>query len=314
MIRSSLAAIWCASVLSAAEPAPPLATVNGQPISTAEVKEMALRNSHNVAKPEGFAAALQDAVNFELLAAEAEARGLAADPEVRKAIKTLLVQKLLQRASDPQTAATAALPTPHVTQDELQAAYDKNKADFTQPTLVKGQILFLPAVKGKDEELRTKLAAIKADITAKLPFGNLVAKHSNNPAAQSNGGQTGWLTEGQENKQYPQPVLTALFAAKQKEGITGPLTTPQGTYYFVLNDRREGKILSLPEVRRTIEERLLREKSRLGYDSYVASLSSKSEIVRDQAALTAAQAAFAAEAGGPPSGPVTVKATSSAAK
>jgi len=90
--------------------APPiLATVNGTPVTAVEVREMAMKNNRPIATKEGFEAALKDAVNFELLAAEAEKEGYQNDPEIRKLVKAMAVQRMLkEKVESPPTGPQAA--------------------------------------------------------------------------------------------------------------------------------------------------------------------------------------------------------------
>jgi peptidyl-prolyl cis-trans isomerase C len=307
-----------------AQNAPPiLATVNGRQVTAVQVREMAMKNNHPLATKEGFEAALKDAINFEVLAAEAAKQGYENDPEIRKLVKAMAVQRMLKEKVEAPAESARTQPRPSsasaqqelrpasaaiaVTDEELNALYEKSKAEFTQPTLVRGQVLFVLSRKGKESDYKKKLADVKAAIAAKTGFGDLVANFSDNPAAQTNGGMTNWLVAGQEDKQFPKEVTSALFAAKDANVIAGPIAAGQGSYWVKLAERREGKTMTFDEVRRVLHERVYRRKASAAYDEFVAGLAKDVKIERNAEGIAAMQKALADEAGGPPAGPVTIR-------
>ena len=118
---------------------------------------------------------------------------------------------------------------------------------------------------------------------------------------------TNWLTAGQDDKQFPKEVTTALFAAKDATAIAGPITAGQGVYFIKLAERREGRTMPFEEVKRVLHERVYRQKASAAYDAYVATIAKDAKVEKNPEAIAAMQKAVAAESGGPPSGPVTLR-------
>lgn len=309
------AGLACCGALASwaqAEPEPPiLASVNGQAVTAVEVREMAMKNNRPIGRPDGFAEALSDAVNFEILAVEAMKLGYDEAPEIQKLVKSMAVQRLLRdKVGAPASAGAAPATSPSgitVSEEEVKALYDETRSEYTQPTLVRGQVLFLRERKGSKTELKRTLADVQADIKAGSAFGSLVTKYSDNPADQARAGMTQWMAEGQDDKLLPSAVTAALFAAKDPLAVTGPIMAGQGVYFVKLAERREGKTLALDEVRRVLHERVYRKKATAAYEQFVATLSGTVTIERHQEAIDALQKALGEEAGGPPAGPVTIQ-------
>jgi parvulin-like peptidyl-prolyl isomerase len=118
---------------------------------------------------------------------------------------------------------------------------------------------------------------------------------------------TQWLVAGQEDKQFPKEVTAALFVAKDKTAMTGPIAAGQGSYWVKLTERREGRTMTFDEVRRVLHERIYRQKASAAYDQFVAGLAKEAKVERNAEGITAMQKALAEEAGGPPAGPVTIR-------
>ncbi len=108
--------------LSAASTAVVVANVNGAPIDAHCVANQ--MRALGVART----AALEQCIDFELLAQAANQRGYGADPEVVDAMRTEAVRQLLQR----DFAATHARPE-DLPPGLLDAAYEQNKRRFQHP-------------------------------------------------------------------------------------------------------------------------------------------------------------------------------------
>lgn len=280
---------------------PVVAMVGTEPVTMASLQIIAAQNGYNLQKADDRELALRDAVNNELLAAEAKKLGYENDPDIRRYVKSQTVQKLLLATVDKEPQGTAP------TEAELKAYYDAHLKDYTPPTLVKAQILGLLKRKGQEAQFAEKMAALKAAIAAKqVPFSELVKQFSDDPAAQAHAGLTNWIVQGDANKQYPDAVSQAVFGAKDAAAIIGPIEHHEWTYFVKLAERREGTTAGFAEAKGQIAQQLMRKKRVESYDRFVQRLKAGLQVQTYPEKIDA-EIQAATKQGGPPKGPVRMK-------
>jgi hypothetical protein len=280
---------------------PIVAMAGGTPISLASLQVIAAQNGYDLSNPEQAKLALRDAVNLELLAAEAKKRGYQEDPDIVRYVKTQSVQKLLLDTVDAPGKQPA-----QPTDAELRAYYDAHLSEFTSPTLARAQILALLKRKGQEAAFQQKLDVVKAAIAAKeQPFGQLVTQFSDDPAAKNYAGITNWLVKGEESKQYPKALLDALFAAADLATIGGPIEHNDWVYFVKVAERKDGTTTTFEQARTDIARRIHRQKRLAAYDQYVSQLSDGTEVQTFPEKVAEAIKSTATDSG-PPMGPVTL--------
>ncbi|MFH1771287.1 MAG: peptidyl-prolyl cis-trans isomerase [Candidatus Omnitrophota bacterium] len=209
---------------------------------------------------------LQELVDIETLAQEAEAQGVDKEKEVQDAIRnfkrTLLAQKMLGDIAKSIT----------VTDVEIKNFYESNKLALTEPQQTKvREIVVSTETEAKD--LLIKL--LKGEDFASL------AKEYSVSENKSKGGDLGYLIFGSENiperlknfEKFWQTVFTT-----EKGSSSNYFKGEEGYYIIKVEDIKEGKITPLSEVREAIEERLRRDKIEKKKDDIVFSAKSKFEI------------------------------------
>lgn len=258
----------------AADDSTVLAMVGGTPITLASLQIIAAQNGHNLTDPAQAKLAMRDAVNLELLAAEAMARGYQNDPDIVRYVKTQSVRKLLLDTVDAPDQQ-AGRPT----ESELRAYYDTNPAEFTSPTLARARVLALLKRPGKETALQEKLDAVQAAIAAKqLPFSELITRFSDDPAAGNHAGLTPWLVMGEPSKQFPDALLDAVFAASDLTKVAGPIVHKDWIYFVQTTERRDGKVTSFEQAEADIARRLHRRNRLQAYDRYLSQLEEKADV------------------------------------
>ena len=296
----------CSKQESAPPPLPPaarlkttVATVNGEPITIDQMLQAAAKQALDLNNPKQADQALKEAVNYELLVQEAKKQGYFDDPEVKELIRSMAVQKLVRNKVD--NAQPASTPK----DEELKAYYESHKADFTQPALVRGQVLFLVRRAAEDTSHMQKLEQAKQAIAAKEEFGAIVKRLSDNPADQADGGLSQWLMEGKESQRYPKAAIDALFAAKDKEVVAGPFESPQGTWFCRLAERRDARVASFDEAKGRIAQEMIKTRRQSGYDGFLEKAKGGAQITLHPERLTEALKEQAqTPTSGPPMGPV----------
>lgn len=277
-----------------------VATVAGRPITFDAVRETAGKNGYDIRTREGLDMAVRDAVNFEILAEEAKRLGYFDAPEIQQMVKSLAVQKLVKERVDKKHEATV------LSEADLRGYYDAHQAEYAQPGLARGQLLFVMRRPTDEIASSDKIEAVKKGIAEGRPFESLVKEYSDHASAKADGGITGWITEGSVHARYPKEAAEALFRANDTHAVAGPIETPQGWYFARLVEKREGRQIPFEQAKRAISQRLYRDRRLAVYDTYVDGLRRGIEARVDGGALRAAAERIAAETG-PPMGPVTAK-------
>jgi len=258
----------------AADDSAVLAMVGGTPVTLASLQIIAAQNGYDLTDPAQAKLALRDAVNLELLAAEAMERGYQNDPDIVRHVKTQSVRKLLLDTVDAPDQQ-AGRPT----DSELRAYYEAHIAEFTSPTLARARVLALLKRPGKETSFQENLDAVQAAIAARqLPFSELTTRFSDDPAARNHAGLTPWLVMGEASKQFPDVLLDAVFAATDLTKIAGPIAHKDWIYFVQTTERRDGKVTPFEQAEADIARRLHRRNRLQAYDRYLSQLEEKADV------------------------------------
>jgi peptidyl-prolyl cis-trans isomerase C len=199
---------------------PPAAIVNGTPISR-EAFDDYLKGLLR-GKPEADVTAdeknqvLDQMINMQLIAAQAEKEGLQNDPDVATRIALLRTQILADAAAQKYVKANEP------TDAELHAAYDS----ATDKTEYHASHILVPT-KEKAEALIKKLKG-----GAKFED---VAKAESTDNSKANGGDLGWFTTARMVK----PFGDAVKLLKKGEITPEPVQTQYGWHIIKLEDTRD---------------------------------------------------------------------------
>ncbi|MFA7676599.1 MAG: peptidyl-prolyl cis-trans isomerase [Candidatus Omnitrophota bacterium] len=186
---------------------------------------------------------LQELVNFEILAQEAESKGMDKEPEVVDAVKNFkrnfLAQKMLGDLYKDIT----------ITNLEIENFYNTNKDIFKEP-----------------EEVRVREIAVSSETQAKdllirllqgESFASLARTYSVAPS-RSKDGDLGYLKIDQEtvaNEKFPTFWKTVINTEEGKS--SSYFQSPDNKFYIIrVEDVKGGKPKSLTEVREAIREHL----------------------------------------------------------
>lgn len=278
-----------------------VARVEERAIRFEDLRVVAAQNGHDLRKSADLALALREAIHQEVLALEARRRGYENDPEIRRYVRSQIVQRLLREMLD-RPEATAARPS----DAELRAYYDKNLAEFTRPTVARAQVLALLRRAGDEETFPRKLAELQGAFQKpQANFGELVQHYSDDPAARTQGGLTPWLTKGEPSRFHPPALIEAVFSAPDTKAILGPVSHGSWVYFVRLQERRESVPTPFEQAKDTIARLIVRRQRAEAYDAYVNSLARAARVETWPEKIPALVEAET-QTGGPPLGPVRV--------
>jgi peptidyl-prolyl cis-trans isomerase C len=224
---------------------------------------------------------LEGLVRFELLSQEAVRRGLVNDPEVVESTKKVMVQRLLN--TELEKAASAP-----VSQQEMEAEYEKHRSDYQRPEMVRLSHIFLAAPKGdaalraqKLEQARDALKQAQAlnaqDFGA---FGHLAQQRSEEPRTRPLDGDLRFWTRDELAAQYGAEVLAAS-AELQAVGDVLPrvVETDAGFHVLKLRGRQ-------PAVNQTAADVKVQLESRIRYERRTARMEQLMEELKRRAGYT----------------------------
>ncbi|MBX3248610.1 MAG: peptidyl-prolyl cis-trans isomerase [Myxococcales bacterium] len=278
---------WPRHGLTREQAAQTLAKVGDTTITVGELAEALadqspyLRARYN--SPERRREFLDNLIRFELLAQEAERRGLHELPEVQRTRKQLMIQQMLK------TRIEDAIQLSDVTDEEIRAHYEANRDEFNKPEQVRASHILMRDEAAARRVLREILGAPE-DM---LRFRQLAERHDEDPET-SRGSRRGDLRffsrDGTREDEAPVPreVAEAAFTIQDIGAVHPELVRSSAGFHIVkLTGRRAALSRSLEESRRAIQNRLWREKRERAVEELVERLRREAEIRTNEDALAA---------------------------
>ena len=145
-----------------------------------------------------------------------------------------------------------------VTDAQIAAYYNKNKARFAQPERRDLRIV-LTKDKAKAEQARKAIAGGQS-------FASVAKKYSIDQASKAQGGKLPAVAKGQQEK----ALDAAIFKAKKGQ-LTGPIKTQFGYYVFDVNKVTPASQQTLDQAKATIKQTLASQNQQKALDKFVKS-------------------------------------------
>ena len=220
---------------------------------------------------------------FELLAAEAIARGLQNDPEVIEVAKKVMVQKLMQKQFDEKASP--------ITDAEVADYYQKHQGDYVKPEMVRLSQLFLSAPEGDPNRAakKKKAEALLKEARALSPmdynaFGNLVAQNTEDEKTKPLRGDMRYLSQEELIAQHGPPIAEAAKALAEVGQLSNLIETPKGFHILKLQGRQAPLNLTVDQVKSQIQSRLLYQRRTDAFNAFVEELKKRSDLkINDEA-------------------------------
>lgn len=219
-----------------------LVTVDGHPISqnmvdaiTSHVPPEQLKEM--LADPANKKRLMDQLVLGEILYQKALERNVQAKPHVPEMLAMAQREVLAQRYLE--LAATEA-----VTDEAIQAEYDKQKIRYGQP-----QVKLLHLVVA-DEAQATSLIE---QLNNGADFATLAREHSLDPRTKTTGGDVGWVLLNR----LPAPELKAPLEVAAKGDVIGPIQSARGVHIAKVIDKRDNT--PIEEVSPQLEDMVKRQ-------------------------------------------------------
>jgi peptidyl-prolyl cis-trans isomerase D len=142
-----------------------------------------------------------------------------------------------------------------VSDDDLHAAYEKNKNSYVVPERRHARHILIAAT--KDDAADRKLAdEVYAKVKAGQDFAQLAKQYSKDPGSAEKGGDLDWA----DRTSFVAPFSDALFSMKVGE-IHPPVKTQYGYHIIRLDEIQPGKTKTFEDARPEIEAEVRRNKA-----------------------------------------------------
>lgn len=269
----------------------PLASVAGKPITVEQLQKKLDEQSPFVRaryvdkdKKQEF---VDGQVRFEVLAAEARARGYEKDPEVEEAIKKIIVQRLTREEFDGRVQLK------DITDAELKTWFDAHQADYQKPEMGRASVIVLAfGGTGKPTKEQAKVTADKLakEAAAKKEdrpfFKDLVEQHSSDAATRTAGGDIRYVTAAEMENRYGKEAAAWLFSSEEQNAVSPVFQTeqPGGGGAFVIvkrTGRRPAITRGFDDVKNQIKNVVYRDKRATAFNAFVEELKKKHNATID---------------------------------
>ena len=232
------------------------------------------------ASPERRRELLEELVKFELLAREAERRGLDQSEEVQRTKRQLMVQQMMKAEFEDKVQLS------DITDQDIQAYYEAHAAEFHKPAQVRASAIVV-----KDESKAKKLLKqlLEKPDDNEL-FRQLASTQSEDPALRERYGDLQFFSKPEERVEgdppVPEAVARAAFALEKIGDIAREPIKSDGSYYVLkLTGKRKELARTLEQARRPIHHKLWRERREAAVTAFVESLRKKADVQENWALL-----------------------------
>jgi peptidyl-prolyl cis-trans isomerase C len=202
--------------------------------------------------PEERRTLLNGMLRQELLAREAQQRGLGDNPAVRQTVKDGAVQNLVRGEIDEKVTAQS------ISKEDVAAYYAANPQDFHHAAERRASHILLPT----REQAQALLAEAKAaDLRV---FGDLARRHSQDGETKLRGGDLAFFAREPspaEGRKVPETIRKAVFELKTINDTADKPVEVDGQFSIVrLTGERPERNVTLAEADATIRSKLWRER------------------------------------------------------
>ena len=219
---------------------------------------------------------LDNLVRFEVLAKEAERRGLSKDPEVVRTMKQVMIQKLLAAEFD-------KMKVEDISEADCKTYYDAHPEEFN-----KAEEIRVSSILVKDDKAAKK---VMSDPRIKGPdnqeFRKLVSELSIDQATKDRGGDLRYFSK--DSKDVPAEIILASFQLSNVGDVSTPVKTSAGVAILKLTGRRKALTRTFDEVKQQIRNRLYGDKRRDSMEAFVKKLRDGSTVKIDEGKLAKVQ-------------------------
>ena len=210
---------------------------------------------------------LDNLIRFEVLASEAERRGLGKDPEVVQTMKSAMITKLLKDELE------RGIKPEQVPEADMAAHYEAHKDEFNKPEEVRVSAIIVKKKGQADEAARQ---AKSDEGKSNKAFRDLVTKYSTDEDSKLRGGDLRYFHR--ESTEVPKAVIEAAFALAKTGEVAGPIAADGSFYVIKQTGRRKAVVKTYEQVKRQIQNDLYKDRRESSQKQFVDTLRAKAKV------------------------------------
>ncbi|WP_376690738.1 peptidylprolyl isomerase [Wenzhouxiangella sp. EGI_FJ10409] len=291
MLTAAILLVGCNGDEGVAEEDRVLARVGNDAITVGEfTHELEVRNSRRpgyYASEERRAQLLEEMIEWQALLAEARATGVTEDPEFRRLVERMIVQRLRQQEMETELAEAP------ISDADVEAYYREHIDTFTRPERRRIAMLRVDRPGGAEEDAEQARMRIEEARQAaeQLPtetthFGEVAVEYSDDRSSRYQGGVVGWLVDqSQQRYRWDEEVIDAAFALEETGEISPVVTTASGYYILRLAELEPGRVTPLEQVADGIRHRINRERAQRFESGFVERVRQSHQVEIEQELL-----------------------------
>lgn len=217
-------------------------------------------------EPERRREFVENMIRSELLAREAERRGLGNDPDVVRATAQNAVQLLFRREFDERLTVDSIPPA------DVQAYYDAHPEEFHRPEMIRASHILVAS----REEADRILERVKRETDARV-FREIANESSIDTETKQRGGDLRYFGRTRDAASQDPAVDPAIVAAafglrEVGDVVRAPVAVGDAFSIIKLTGRRPAENRTLEQASQGIRMRLWRERRERAVDDFVAQL------------------------------------------
>ena len=216
---------------------------------------------------------LDNMIKFEVLAGEARKRGFHEDPEVVLELKQAMVRKMLA------DELLARVDVDSIPEKELRQYYDEHKNDYVRPAKVRASQIVLPDEATAHRVIKELNAEYAADPTHKRRIFALKAREvSIDKVTAHLGGDMRFFARPEDGGTVDKKIADVAFGLEEVGKLSEPFQTSKGWHLLVLTARKQRYEKTFDDVKRSIANRLYRERKSIAELDFVKEAKAKARI------------------------------------
>ncbi len=234
----------------------PLASVNGKPITSADVDNFIIamgRNGQAYNNPQGRAAVLEQLIAQRLFLLDAQRNLFEREPAFKEQLAALKEQLLMEYA------ITKCVEGVKVKEEEVRAFYDEHKDEFTTGETVNASHILVDSA----EQATQIMTSIQ---NGEITFEDAAAQYSSCPSS-AEGGCLGDFGQGQMVPEFD----TAVFEMEVGE-LRGPIQTQFGFHIIKLNAKNAAQPVAYADIKQELFAKMMQDRQQAAYQSKINQL------------------------------------------
>lgn len=224
---------------------------------------------------------VDNVVRFELLAQEAQRRGIDKKPQVQDAMRRAMVQLLSEDLFGDLEV--------EISEEEAREFYEKNIHDYVKPERRRLSHIFFEAPQGDAKRNRVRAEAERAlrDLRTKDrdAFSAFAKERSDDNRSKRAGGDLSFRSQKDFEQMWGEEFALAAFSLTSVGQFAELVATEKGFHIVKLLGKQDGLERSFEMVRANIENRLEREKKTQAFEAFIEELREKANPSVDEEVL-----------------------------